>query len=298
MRQVSDVTVLDYVVGNEDREEKNWFSVPDAAAPVSGQRIVPMDNGWAFIGRGYRTSVCSTDDTNLLCPPLLRHLSGSSRCGAASSLAGPQTADAMATGLDEHAVRMQFSSAKMHNCRFRRETIEAVRVAVGSASAHAVGLHQTDDDGPGGAHGRAVPAEAGQGTWNATVRAEWLRLLAGDPLIAWLTEQYGPDLTIGKAAGGGRGARGQSVADAPAYSVALARYVHGCPRPASLPAAVSFTDAADLLTHAAAPGSTSRSAAKTYLLDWLAVGVERRMSRLLRHVATCVREFGEETVYL
>lgn len=88
--QVSDVQVFDYLIGNEDREEKNWFHDDEG-------RFVMMDNGWAFAGRNYVDSICSAYDELLVCPPLLRRLSRSPKC------------------------------AGVENCRFRSATIERIR---------------------------------------------------------------------------------------------------------------------------------------------------------------------------
>jgi hypothetical protein len=70
--QMSDVSLMDYLLSNEDREEKNWFY--DGAG-----RYVMMDNGWAFAGRGYKGSVCSEERALLTCPPIMRHWAGA-RC--------------------------------------------------------------------------------------------------------------------------------------------------------------------------------------------------------------------------
>jgi hypothetical protein len=169
--QVSDIMLFDYLAANEDREEKNWFIV---AAPGSGVplaealakptehnvRFVSMDNGWAFIGREYKTSMCSVDRLNLQCPPLLRHLSGSGHCASKKKTLDPPV----------HA-------QSHHNCRFRRSTIDRLRGLMNNNDERVV----VDSDA------EVVP------TWES-VRAAWLETLARDPLVAWLLEQYAIDV--------------------------------------------------------------------------------------------------------
>jgi hypothetical protein len=86
--QISDVMTMDYLLTNEDREEKNWFRDDTG-------RFVMMDNGWAFAGRSYKGSICGEERTLLSCPPLLRRLS--KKCNGIA------------------------------HCRFRRETTERLR---------------------------------------------------------------------------------------------------------------------------------------------------------------------------
>ena len=74
--QMSDIFTVDYIVGNEDRLEKNWFH-DDAG------RFILMDNGWALAGLDYAGSVCDADETNLRCPPLFRNLAGRGCTGGA-----------------------------------------------------------------------------------------------------------------------------------------------------------------------------------------------------------------------
>lgn len=89
--QMSDIFVLDYIVGNEDRLEKNWFK-------DSHDRFFAMDNGWALAGLNYAGSVCDLDVENLKCPPLFRGLA-SKEC----------------------------KTERIVNCRFRATTIERVK---------------------------------------------------------------------------------------------------------------------------------------------------------------------------
>jgi hypothetical protein len=290
VRQISDVFVLDYLVANEDREEKNWFTVPiahaatsapttspatddnnaydetttttkaaatkkakkskatsaatvedgSAAATVQGVnaevRFVAMDNGWAFIGRGYKTGICDEDRKNLECPPLLRHLSGSSICRAKLPDSRPLIAA---------------------NCRFRRSTIARIRE-----------LRANDD------------------TMWQPLRREWLDILSKDPLIVWLLEQYGTEATV----------KFESHSDrlGTQFSMALARFVQGCPKPSWVPATAEWHQPGNYLTHQ----DTPRFKVTAALLEWLAVGVEGRMHALLVHVDKCVASYGEGTVYM
>lgn len=125
--QISDVSLMDYLLSNEDREEKNWFF--DA-----NHRYVMMDNGWAFAGRRYEGSICSDELPLLECPPLFRHLD-SATC------------------------------TSVVNCRFRRETIDRLRV---------------------------FGAE-----WETREAPRWRRALLDDPLVALFVDTYG-DTTVDK----------------------------------------------------------------------------------------------------
>lgn len=103
--QISDIFSLDYVLGNEDRLDKNWFK--DAQ-----QRFIAMDNGWALAGFNYDGSACDLDEGNLRCPPLFRKLvAGKQLCG------GKAVGGAAAAVTDE----------EVYNCRFRRSTVQSVR---------------------------------------------------------------------------------------------------------------------------------------------------------------------------
>jgi hypothetical protein len=103
--QISDIFSLDYVLGNEDRLDKNWFK--DAQ-----QRFIAMDNGWALAGFNYDGSACDLDESNLRCPPLFRKLvAGKQLCG------GKAVVGAAAAVTDE----------EVYNCRFRRSTVQSVR---------------------------------------------------------------------------------------------------------------------------------------------------------------------------
>jgi hypothetical protein len=150
--QLSDVTVLDYALENEDREDKNWFH--DA-----GGNFIAMDNGWAFAGRAYRGSVCSADEANLRCPPLLRYLSGSARCAARGA------------------------AGKLGFCRFRRSTVARVRRLTASCRSGCENGDACDD--------------AGCAAWGA-FSATWRRVLDRDPVIAWLLRTYGRDTVTDK----------------------------------------------------------------------------------------------------
>ncbi len=97
--QISDVQAMDYLLINDDREEKNWFK------DHSG-RFVMMDNGWAFAGRGYEGSVCGVDAALLTCPPLFRHVMGGAKKCATGTIV---------------------------NCRFRAETVQTLFEAIGLA---------------------------------------------------------------------------------------------------------------------------------------------------------------------
>lgn len=97
--QISDVQAMDYLLINDDREEKNWFKDHTG-------RFVMMDNGWAFAGRGYEGSICGVDAELLTCPPLFRHVMG----GAKKCAAGP-----------------------IANCRYRAETVQTLFEAIGLA---------------------------------------------------------------------------------------------------------------------------------------------------------------------
>jgi hypothetical protein len=97
MLQISDIFVLDYVLGNEDRLDKNWFK-------DEHRRFIAMDNGWALAGFNYDGSVCDVDDENLKCPPLFRKFSGKGCRG-----------------------RIGGQHAEVVNCRFRKSTLDGVR---------------------------------------------------------------------------------------------------------------------------------------------------------------------------
>lgn len=89
--QMSDIFVLDYIVGNEDRLEKNWFKDEHG-------RFIAMDNGWALAGMNYQGSVCDVDAENLKCPPLFRGLAKS-----------------------------ECRNEMIVNCRFRNSTVNSLR---------------------------------------------------------------------------------------------------------------------------------------------------------------------------
>lgn len=99
LAQISDVFLIDYLLGNEDREIKNWFR-------NASRHRVAMDNGWCFSGRGYAESVCAPYASLLKCPPLLRGWAG-----GASDCRG------------------------LLNCRFRRESVERVKTALATSSS-------------------------------------------------------------------------------------------------------------------------------------------------------------------
>jgi hypothetical protein len=120
------------------------------------------------------------------------------------------------------------------------------------------------------------------GTWQESQRSEWLRILRRDPLVGWLLEQYGSQATT---TGDGDSARH--------FSVALARYVQQCPPPTGVAKSAYHGPAAFL-----ADVDTTPEAASAALLEWLAVGVERRMGALLAHVDECVKLYGEAAVYV
>eukprot|EP00759_Apiculatamorpha_spiralis_P055269 PhF_6_TR7352/c0_g1_i1/m.11051 len=89
LSQISDILVFDYIDGNTDREDKNWFFSKD-------HKYIPMDNGWAFSGGNiFEESVCEIHSETLRCPPLFKYLTGSTRCDG------------------------------VQNCVFRKQTIEA-----------------------------------------------------------------------------------------------------------------------------------------------------------------------------
>lgn len=90
--QISDIFTVDYIMGNEDRLDKNWFK-------DDKQRFIAMDNGWALAGFNYDGSTCDLDEDNLKCPPLMRRLAGAKRC----------------------------NKELVVNCRFRRGTVNSVK---------------------------------------------------------------------------------------------------------------------------------------------------------------------------
>ncbi|KAJ9450830.1 putative glycogenin glucosyltransferase [Diplonema papillatum] len=76
---VSDVVILDYLLLNPDREDKNWFfDRPEQQQRQQQQqrpkkrRVLMMDNGWGFAGAGYTDSVCSAGLQLLRPPPAAR----------------------------------------------------------------------------------------------------------------------------------------------------------------------------------------------------------------------------------
>lgn len=104
INQIADVQTLDYLLGNEDREDKNWFWDRPAPAQHPGgpsRRLIMMDNGWAFSGALYQESVCGDFNALLTCPPLMRHFTKHARCN------GGRTHE---------------------NCRFRKETVDRIKL--------------------------------------------------------------------------------------------------------------------------------------------------------------------------
>ena len=154
LAQVAEIMTLDYIMGNEDREDKNWFTgVSPIADIVDAQqkqkrRLIMMDNGWVFTGRAYKESICGSYEPLLLCPPLLRHLTGSGKCkiggGAANAkllqaapaaaAAAPQKGDGAggsSTALPSEALRATstfmrdfLAAAPFPMCRFPRTLVE------------------------------------------------------------------------------------------------------------------------------------------------------------------------------
>ena len=93
--EISDILVLDYILENEDREDKNWFLINGTYRAI--------DNGWAFSGRNYAEPICSNYSSFLRCPHLLRFLTGNSNCRAKED-------------------RQQY-----YFCRFRNDTVGRLR---------------------------------------------------------------------------------------------------------------------------------------------------------------------------
>jgi hypothetical protein len=99
-RQISDVMMFDFLLGNEDREEKNWFR--DATTG----RYILMDNGFVFSGRGYKESICSPYPSLLACPPLLRHLTKSGTCNQNKKHPSPSSPSAGLCVFRPETIRM------------------------------------------------------------------------------------------------------------------------------------------------------------------------------------------------
>ncbi|RNF24900.1 putative glycogenin glucosyltransferase [Trypanosoma conorhini] len=116
--EMSDVMVFDYLLLNADRAfNKNWFR--DTATHLHSTL---MDNGWAFAGERFGSSVCEVESGLLRCPsPLLTWSRGRRRlwrclprapAKAAAESAAP--AEARRPGL-------------LKWCRFRPETVRALK---------------------------------------------------------------------------------------------------------------------------------------------------------------------------
>ena len=104
--QISDIIVLDFLLENDDRENKNWFFTTEN----DGQhRRIAMDNGWAFAGFKYSEDICSNESQNLVCPPVLRYATKSSECQ-----------------IKTNEKRNKAQQQHLKFCRFRRRTAERV----------------------------------------------------------------------------------------------------------------------------------------------------------------------------
>ena len=151
--QISDVQAMDYLLINDDREEKNWFK------DESG-RFVMMDNGWAFAGRSYEGSICSNETELLQCTPLFRHVASSKRC----------------------VIDGGGGNRILSNCRYRAETAQGLLDIVGVSSS---GLNETSSSPVRTRHQLVTSS------FESKFLSEWLSALRQDPLIMYLINVYG-----------------------------------------------------------------------------------------------------------
>jgi hypothetical protein len=231
--QISDVQAMDYLLINDDREEKNWFK------DESG-RFVMMDNGWAFAGRGYEGSICGAELELVKCPPLFRHVTGNKRCGAGTS---PKS---------------------ILNCRFRPETAQSLFDIVGVLDGAVPASSEFSQ--PSFKPSLVVKA------FESRTLSDWQSAVVLDPLIQFLDRAY---------------ARQQVQQKHRPFSVALERYIHGCPPSSMIPAESKRV----VNSHLADGGNSSM------LLTWLRYGIAVRMAELTQHIAECCATHGEAYVF-
>eukprot|EP01062_Namystynia_karyoxenos_P021514 TRINITY_DN1818_c0_g1_i2.p1 TRINITY_DN1818_c0_g1~~TRINITY_DN1818_c0_g1_i2.p1 ORF type:complete len:488 (+),score=18.60 TRINITY_DN1818_c0_g1_i2:83-1465(+) len=236
----SSLLALDFLVLNPDRLDDNWHRAGKLAA---------VDNGAAFGGpagawNNWNGSICDHDFGEYRsCPHVLRY--------------------ALAPRQAEPGLRVHNS---MRGCQgWRARASECQRLAGRCAAAGVEWCIFRP--------GLLTRLRDFAVAWRAGLGKAWARGLERDPLVAHLFANYNF---------WGTGALDQLRPSNPhlIHSVALYRYVHGCPMAPKLEE-----------VNATAPFDPS------VLLQWLAYGIGGRVRTLTEHIRGCVARHGEEYVF-
>ncbi|EKF31127.1 glycogenin glucosyltransferase, putative [Trypanosoma cruzi marinkellei] len=156
--EMSDVMVFDYLLLNPDRAfGKNWFR--DKATHLHSAL---MDNGWAFAGEKFKSSVCEVESRLLYCPSPLRTWSSQRR-----SQWQCIPWDLAKVGVGAAVVMQKSRPALLKWCRFRPETRHA--------------LNRTRIQWHNENHA------------NRSLSQRWIEEMKSDALMAFLLEAYGAE---------------------------------------------------------------------------------------------------------
>ncbi|ORC89665.1 putative glycogenin glucosyltransferase [Trypanosoma theileri] len=191
--EISDVMVFDYLLHNPDRYLKNWFK--DKATRT---HTILMDNGWAFAGPKFDSSICEVESILLSCPSPLRAWVSRKRsiwrCKQLNTLDNDDddinNNNNNNNGMNNNTIAKSSKPNVLKWCRFRPDTL----VALNRTRSHW--------------HNESYPKGA--------ISKRWLDKLYSDILIAFLLYTYGSDTNHH------------------GFNMALARYVKkGCSLPPS-----------------------------------------------------------------
>ncbi|RNF06190.1 putative glycogenin glucosyltransferase [Trypanosoma rangeli] len=159
--EMSDVMVFDYLLLNPDRAfNKNWFR--DTATQLHSALL---DNGWAFAGERFGSSVCEVESGLLRCPsPLLTWSSETPSVWRCLSR------DAAKAAAEDEAPPDTRQPGLLKWCRFRPETFRA--------------LNRT-----------RLQWRNGQNE-KGSLSQQWVETIRSDILLAFLLEAYGLQTSI------------------------------------------------------------------------------------------------------